>query len=204
MATITDMGVPSTDFGGILQPFHKHRWAVQFVFGGGGNTRELTAMAITADRPKLEFEEIQLDRYNSRAFIFGKHTFQPVTVVFEPDIGGRVHEAITEQLEKQQHLIAPDSKEYMGQAEAGEDYKFYTKMTMLNGHHTNPGGRPLEQWVLEGCGFQNNDFGDLDYQASETLKTTLTIRYDHAYLTIDGSEKKATGGGLPPSGSISF
>lgn len=207
MATITDMGVPSSGIQGILQPFHKHRWAIQFVFpgGSGDGTRELTAMAITVDRPKLEFEEIQLDRYNSRAFIFGKHTFQPVTVTFEPDIGGRVHLAITEQLERQQHLIASRRDQFMGQAEAGEFYKFYTKMTMLNGHHTNPGPRPLEQWVLEGCGFQNNDFGDLDYQASETLKTTLTLRYDHAYLVNPGKpERKATGGGLTPTGGIAF
>lgn len=197
MAVITDMGVPGTTFGGILQPFHKHRWSIKFTFPGGERSEHLTAMAITAERPKLEFEEIQLDRYNSRAFIFGKHMFQPVSIVFEPDIGGKVHSAIIRQLEEQQHLIAPGSQELMGQAEAGIDYKFSVEMTMWNGHHNKFGGRELEVWVLEGCGLQNNDFGDLDYQASETLKTTLNIRYDHARLIVtERPDRLATGGRL--------
>lgn len=205
MATLTDMGVPETgEFAGILQPFHKHRWSIDFQFPQALGTPHLTAMAITAERPKLEFEEIQLDRYNSRAFIFGKYTFQPVSIVFEPDIGGQVHRAIKEQLEKQQHLIAPQNNKFLGQAEAGEDYKFTTVIKMWNGHHENAGGangRLLESWTLQGCGLLNNDFGDLDYQASETLKTTLNIRYDHARLEIEGGpDKYATGGtatGLP-------
>lgn len=195
MATLTDMGIPDTGFAGILQPFHKHRWRVQFLFPGATGTPHLTAMAITAERPKLEFEEIQLDRYNSRAFIFGKHMFQPVSIVFEPDIGGRVHEAITNQLEEQQRLIAPENGPFLGQAEAGVDYKFSVKMEMLNGNHAGAAAVILETWELQGCGLQNNDFGDLDYQASETMKTTLNIRYDHARL-IPGqkTEKYATGG----------
>lgn len=182
MAIISDMGVPGTSFAGILQPFHKHRWKVEFQFPRGNRAEHLTAMAITADRPKLEFEEIQLDRYNSRAFIFGKHMFQPISLTFEPDIGGQVHRAIIEQVEKQQHLIADQSDPFMGQAEAGMDYKFTTKLIMLNGDHTFPGARVLEEWIVEGCGMQNNDFGDLDYQASETMKTIITLRYDHARL----------------------
>lgn len=199
MAVITDMGVPGTDFTGILQPFHKHRWSIKFTFPGAGTDgiQHLTAMAVTAERPKLEFEEIQLDRYNSRAFIFGKHMFQPISIVFEPDIGGQVHLAIIRQLEQQQHLIAPRRDRLMGQAEAGEDYKFGLEMTMWNGHHRERGERELEKWVLEGCGLQNNDFGDLDYQASETMKTTLNIRYDHARLIVtQGSDRMATGGSL--------
>lgn len=201
MATIADMGIPAAEsIQGILQPFHKHRWEIQFLFGGGvssSDTKRLTAMAITADRPKLELEEIQLDRYNSRAFIFGKHTFQPINIQFEPDIGGAVHRAIIQQLERQQHLIDSLSQRFMGSAEAGQDYKFGMIMKMLNGHHNNPGGQVLEQWLIEGCGLQNNDFGDLDYAASETLKTMLTIRYDHARLQPLGSrERFATGGGI--------
>lgn len=202
MATLTDMGVPQTPFGGILQPFHKHRWSIKFSFPGGDRTEHMTAMAITAERPKLEFEEIQLDRYNSRAFIFGKHMFQPVSIVFEPDIAGQVHLAIRNQLERQQHLIAPDSQRLMGQAEAGEDYKFSVEMKMWNGHHNSRGVRVLEEWLLEGCGLQNNDFGDLDYQASETMKTTLNIRYDHARLVVNaGPDRFATGGALFKSGN---
>src|SRR5690625_1719553 len=105
MATISDMGIPLTGTGGILQPHHKHRWQIAFI-NMGGDSRILTSMALSAERPKLAYEPIQLDRYNSRAWIFGKHTFQPITVTLEPDVGGRVHQAIVRQSERQQRLIA--------------------------------------------------------------------------------------------------
>lgn len=195
MATLTDMGIPKGNLGGIIQPHHKHRWQVQFQFNGGGRTEAITAMAIRAERPKLEFESIQLDRYNSRAWIFGKHTFQPISITFEPDVGGAVHSAIAEQLEKQQYLISMDNGPFLGQAAGGEDYKFGIVLDMLDGSGNGGAGTaPLETWFIDGCGLENNDFGDLDYQASETLQTTLTIRYDHARLQVRGRDKMATGG----------
>lgn len=198
MATITDMGIPAGFGGGIQQPLHKNRWQIQMFLRGQGpadGVKAITSMAITAERPKVEYEEIQLDRYNSRAFLQGKYTFQPITVVIEPDLGGRCHRAIQRQMEIQQKLIGPDVSQFMGQAEAGQDYKFYTRLELLNGSHPDTGGtRVLERWHLEGCALNNVDFGDLDYQASETIKTTMTIRYDHAFAEVLGTIKKATGG----------
>lgn len=198
MATITDMGIPGGFGGGIQQPLYKNRWRINMFLREAGNDgiKGITSMAITAERPKLEYEEIQLDRYNSRAFLQGKYTFQPITIVIEPDMGGRCHRGLQRQHEVQQKLIGPDNGIFLGQAEAGEDYKFYTQMDLLNGSHPNAGGPEviLERWHLEGCAINNIDFGDLDYQASETVKTTMTLRYDHAYLEVSGSLKKATGG----------
>jgi len=197
MATIADMGIPGDLGEGISQPLYKNRWRIQMNLRGqdGDGVRAVTSMAITADRPKVEYEEIQLDRYNSRAFLQGKYTFQPITVVIEPDMGGRCHLGIQRQMEVQQKLIGPDRGLYLGQAEAGSDYKFSMIMQLLNGSHPNAGGTAiLEEWFLEGCALNNVDFGDLDYQASETIKTTLTVRYDHAYLVVRGRAKSALGG----------
>lgn len=193
MATISDMGIPLTGTGGIIQPHHKHRWQIAFI-NMGGDSRMLTSMAISAERPKLAYEPIQLDRYNSRAWIFGKHTFQPITVTLEPDVGGRVHQAIVRQSERQQRLIAPTNGAFHGQAAGGQDYKFSMIMQMLDGDHS--GTSPLETWKIEGCGLENLDFGDVDYASSETLKTMLTVRYDHARLEVTGKSKDATGGSL--------
>jgi len=195
MALVTDMGIPLGGTGGILQPLHKNRWQIEMLFPtGGGNIKAVTSMAITAERPNVEYEEIQLDRYNSRAFIQGKYTFQPINIVIEPDFGGKCHRAIRDQMEKQQLLIGPNSGPFLGQAEAGEDYKFTTIMQLLNGHHPDGGANLLEQWMLEGCALHTVNFGDLDYQASETIKTTMTVRYDHARVFVTGTEKKATKG----------
>jgi len=195
MATISDMGVPGGESSGILQPLYKNRWQIEFKFGGlSAGSRGLTSMAITAERPKVEYEEITLDRYNSRAYLQGKYTFQPISITLEPDIGSLVHDAIVQQMERQQRLIGPTSGAFLGQARSGQSYKFALDMNMLDGDH-NPTGVPLETWKLEGCAINNADFGDIDYQASETVKTTLQIRYDHAYL-LPGANfgDKATGG----------
>lgn len=195
MATISDMGIPGGESSGILQPFYKNRWQLEFKFDGlSAGSRGLTSMAINAERPKVEYEEITLDRYNSRAYLQGKYTFQPISVTFEPDIGGLVHQAIVQQMERQQRLIGPSSGAFLGQARSGEAYKFALDMNMLDGDH-NPTGVPLEVWKLEGCAINNADFGDIDYSASETVKTTLQIRYDHAYLLpVRNFNEKATGG----------
>lgn len=199
MALITDMGV-TPNAGGIIMPMLKNRWEVEFFNIGGtrgsgaGTNRAdvLTLQAITGDRPKLSFEEIQLDRYNSRAWIAGKHMWEPVSFTFESDISGRVARVLQEQLEKQQALISPGHGRVLNTATSGQQYKFSMLVTMLDGDIT-----PLEQWAYEGVWIQNIDYGDLDYAASEALKIPVTFRFDHARQLSIGKEGKATGGPAP-------
>lgn len=192
MALVTDMGV----YGGageILQPMLKNRFKIEFngIGTGGANAApELTIQAITADRPKLSFEEITLDRYNSRAYIPGKHTFETTTIVFESDIGGGVVNILKDQLEQQQKIIGMSSKARLPPNPTGAGLKFATKISQLDGDD-----HAYEVWYLEGCWIQNIDYGDLDYAASETIKISVTIRYDHARQDTSGvRDGKATGG----------
>lgn len=199
MALITDMGVTPTD-GGILMPMLKNKWRVDFYNIGGPRgaatgTNEsdvLTLQAITGDRPKLSFEEITLDRYNSRSWIAGKNSWEPATFTFESDIGGRVSRVLQEQLEKQQAIISPSAGRVLNTASSAQQYKFSMIVSMLDGDIT-----PLEQWAYEGVWIQNVDYGDLDYAASETVKIPVTFRYDHARQLILGQSGKATGGPAP-------
>lgn len=199
MAVITDMGV-TAGAGGMLQPLLKHKWRVDFYNIGGprgaaSNTNisdVLTLQAIQGDRPKLSFEKIQLDRYNSRAYISGKHTWEPVTFTFEADISGRVAAVFQQQIEKQQALISPGSGRVMNSAASAQQYKFAMIISMLDGDIT-----PLEQWALEGCWIENYDLGDLDYSTSETVKIPVTFSYDHARQLILPQSGKATGGQAP-------
>jgi hypothetical protein len=186
MGMISDLGV---DVGsGIYHPQHKNRWNLEFQ-RIGGDASALRLQAITVDRPKLEFEKITLDRYNTRAYIAGKYTWQTINVTFESDMGGYVVTTIQEQLEKQQHIIANNAFPYMEAASHGEDYKFGLVMKMLNG-----GGFAVETWLIDGCYLENVDWGDLDYAASETVKVVCTISYDHARQTVTGLPGQAEGG----------
>ena len=183
MAVLGDMGIAGQG-DEILQPMLKNRFRVEF--NGLGNAEYLTLQVVTADRPKIEFEEVTLDRYNSRAYIAGKHSFETVNIVFESDIGGGVLAAIQDQLEHQQRLIGMDSKRLMPTARSGGRYKFRTKIIQLDGDSV-----PLETWFLEGCFLKNVDWGDLDYTASEPVKVTATIRYDLARQQITGIKESA-------------
>lgn len=187
MGLINDLGVDGT---GIFHPQHKNKWAVDFL-NMPGNAYPLKLQAITADRPKMEFEKIQLDRYNTRAYVAGKYTFQPISITFESDLGGLVVAAVQAQLERQQLIIGPGSAPRLPTAVAGQDYKFSIRMTMLDGDLV-----PLEIWKIDGCYLENVDWGDLDYAASETVKIVTTISYDHAREEITGAYAyaKATGG----------
>lgn len=194
-----DLGVRDSDRG-ILQPKLKNRWRIEFIGLGGatGGDQNPTRQAIQFERPKLSFEEVELHRYNSRAWIAGKHNFQPITVTFEDDYGSLVSRELRNQVERQQRLIAPERGRLLGAAAAGEDYKFTIKAIMLDGDYN--GENRLETWDLFGCWCSNLDYGDMDYAANESVKVIATFRFDHANQTFTGGPKKATGGIIGPRG----
>lgn len=191
MATINDIGIPGVG-SGILQPKLKNRWRVTFAnLGGGVDSQPLSHQAITVTRPVLSFEEVQLDRYNSRAWVAGKHTFEPMTVTIEDDVTGSATQVIQEQLQNQQQLIGAGGQ-FLQPAGEGSLYKFVTYLDLLDGNE-----QVIEKWTVEGCWFQNVDYMDLDYAASEAVQITMTIRYDHARQDVGGYDQGqgvATGG----------
>ena len=192
MATLADLGVRGVG-GEILQPHLKNKWRLTFNgLGGLVSSNALTIQAITCDRPKQSFESVQLDRYNSRVYIAGKYTFEPITVTFEADVGGEVEYAVRAQQELTERIIGMQSAPRLPAALAGSDYKFSVTQEILDGDDVS-----LSTFYLEGAWFENVDWGDLDYAASETLKVTCTIRFDHARQEITGVRKLAVGGFAP-------
>ncbi len=191
MATINDIGIPGIGTG-ILQPKLKNLWRITFAnMGGGADAQPLSLQAINVTRPTLSFEEVQLDRYNSRAFIAGKHTFEPMTLTFEDDVTGTASQVLQEQLQAQQWLIGAEGP-WLGKGEEGSLYKFVTYLDMLDGKE-----QVIEKWTVEGCFIQNIDYTDLDYADSSAVQITTTIRYDHARQDLGGyaaGEGVATGG----------
>lgn len=185
MATLSQMGIPGAGFG-ILHPKQKHRWQVTFVglarLVPGANAREITRQATTITRPNLSFEEVPIHRYNSVAYVAGKHTWEPISLTLEDDITGLASYAVQGQLETQQRLIGADLPgEWLNAAATGSDYKFGTILEALDG---NEG--VVERWKIEGCFLMSADYGDLDYSASDAATITLQIRYDHARQELTG------------------
>lgn len=181
MATINQMGIPGVGTG-ILQPKLKNRWRVTFIGIGadGSSSQPLSHQAVTVTRPSLSFAEVELHRYNSRAYVAGKHEWQPCQISFEDDVTGSASRIINDQVSKQQFLIGAEGP-FLGAAEEGSIYKFAAKIEMLDGKE-----QVIEKWVMQGCFIQQADYTDLDFSASEAVMINLTLRFDHAYQEIGG------------------
>lgn len=185
MATLSQMGIPGAGFG-ILHPKQKYRWQVTFVglarLVPGASSRDITRQATTITRPNLSFEEVPIHRYNSVAYIAGKHSWEPISLTIEDDITGLASYAIQGQLETQERLIGADLPgQWLNSAATGSDYKFGTIIEALDG---NEG--VVERWRIEGCFIQSADYGDLDYSASDASTITVQLRYDHARQELTG------------------
>lgn len=190
MATLSNFGIPGAG-SGILHPKMKNKWKVTFLDMGrlvaGHNSRNLTMQATTVTRPQIEFEEVALHRYNSTAYVAGKHTWSPMNLTVEDDITGLASKVIKAQLETQQRLVGVDlDGRWLNTAATGSDYKFGVKLEQLDGDEG-----VVETWILEGVMVQAADFGDLDYSASEAATIQVTLRFDHA-RSIDSGEGYGT------------
>lgn len=175
MSTLNDIGIPGVGTGG-LQPMQKHLFKVTFSnFGGGVDTQPLSLMIMTATLPNIDFEEIQLDRYNSRVYIPGKHTFDPMTITVQEDLASGVGRAIQAQMDRQKLLIGA-AGQFLATSPDGSSLKFKTLIDLLDGNQT-----VLATWVYEGCWIKTLDHQELDYAAgADTVIYTMTVRYDMA------------------------
>lgn len=110
MSTINDFGIPGVG-SGILHPKHKNRWRVTFAnMGGGADSQPVSMQAVTVTRPKVSFEEIELHRYNSRAWVAGKHNWEAMQLTIEDDVTSTASTVIQAQLQKQQWLIGAEGQ----------------------------------------------------------------------------------------------
>ena len=179
MATLSQAGI----FGvgnGILMPKQKNKWNVTFVGLGrnSGNPLDISMQVKSCSRPKISWEEVALDRYNSRSYIAGKHTWDPLNLVIEDDVTNKASTMIQRQLEAQQRLIGADGP-WLNTEATASTYKFATIISQL-----------------DGCFVSNIDYDGLDYSDSAALTINLTIRFDHAQQIIAPNSLGTAIGGL--------
>lgn len=203
MATTSKFGVPLDGSKlGILHPKQKYRFRVVWQnFGENNGLREMTANVVTVTRPKITYSEVQLDSYNSVAWIQGKHTFDPIEITLRDDITNSVISSVGAQVQKQMNHFEQTS------AVAGINYKFSMEIHSLDGTDNDQ----LESWVLDGCFIQSVGYGDNDYASGDPNMVTLTIRFDNA-TNVSGpnTNNGTTVGGNPypniasPTGGTTF
>ena len=167
---------------GLLMPKLKYRFRVMFEnFGVSTPRTELTKQVISFARPNLTFEEIALPIYNSTLKLAGRHAWADIACTIRDDASGAVSRLIGEQFQKQMDFLE------MSSAAAGIDYKFLTKIEVLDGGNGANAPVVLETWELYGCYLKGADYGELNYGTNEAVTIAMTIAYDNANQTPEGS-----------------
>jgi hypothetical protein len=163
---------------GLLMPKLKYRFRVAFIgFGAGNDTHELTKQIMTAGRPQLTFENMELAVYNSKINYAGRYTWEAVQILIRDDMTNAVSKLVGQQIQKQFDFFEQSS------ASSGADYKFQTNIEILDGGNGASAPIVLERFELYGCYLQQTQYQQADYKTSEPFDITLTIKYDNALQT---------------------
>jgi hypothetical protein len=187
ISTLSKFTVPlsndqSSSTQGLLMPKLQYRFRVILEnFGVSTPRSEITKQVMDVTRPNLTFENTTLDVYNSKVYIAGKHTWEPITLTMRDDVNNSVSKLVGEQIQKQFDFFEQAS------AASGIDYKFTTRIEMLDGGNGASTPGILETFELYGSFVESVNYNSLAYNTSEPATITLSIRYDNAVQTPQGT-----------------
>ena len=167
---------------GLLMPKLQYRFRVILEnFGVSTPRSEITKQVVDVTRPNLTFDDVTLDVYNSRVYLAGKHTWEAITLNLRDDVNNSVSKLVGEQVQKQFDFFEQAS------AASGIDYKFTTRIEMLDGGNGASAPGILETWELYGSYVNSVNYNTLAYATSDPVTITLSIRYDNAVQTPQGT-----------------
>ena len=187
ISTLSKLTVPldsnaSASNQGLLMPKLAYRFRESLEnFGVSSPTTELTKQVMDITRPNVTFDQMTVDIYNSRVYLAGKHTWEPITITLREDVSNNVQKFVGEQLQKQLDFFE------MSSAASGSDYKFVTRMEILDGGNGANAPTVLETFELYGCYVESANYNTLNYAESAPVTVTLTVRYDNAIQTPQGT-----------------
>jgi hypothetical protein len=194
ITSLNNIGIPTTNAAGstqvLLMPKLKYRFRVTLLGFGVAAATELTKQVQDVTRPKVSFEEMTLDVYNSKVKLAGKYTLENITLTLRDDASGQVQKMVGQQIQKQFDFMEQAS------ARSGIDYKFTTRIEVLDGGNGALVPNTLETFELYGCFVQNADYGDANYSTNEHMTVALTIAYDNLSQFAAGTTSVSPIGGI--------
>jgi hypothetical protein len=174
----------------LLMPKLQYRFRVSLLNFGVESAVELTKQVADVQRPKVSFEEMEIPVYNSRIYLAGKYQFEMITLTLRDDASGQVQKLVGQQIQKQF-----DFMEQAG-ARSGIDYKFTTRVEILDGGNAALEPQVLETFELYGCFVQNADYGELNYANNDVVTVALSIRFDNMVQFAAGTATTSVFGGI--------
>ena len=187
ISTLSKFTVPlasdqSANTQGLLMPKLQYRFRLVLEnFGVSTPRSEITKQVQDVTRRSVSFDDITLDVYNSRVYMAGKHTWEPITINLRDDVNNSVSKLCGEQIQKQYDFFEQSS------AASGIDYKFQSRIEILDGGNGANEANVLETFELYGCYVQNINYNTLAYATSDPVLITLTVKYDNAIQTPRGT-----------------
>jgi hypothetical protein len=167
---------------GLLMPKLQYRFRVTLEnFGVSTPTTELTKQVMDITRPTVSFDPMEIPIYNSKVYLAGKHTWAPITLNLREDVNNNVQKLVGEQLQKQFDFMEQAS------ANSGQDYKFVTRIEILDGGNGATGVNVLETWECYGCFITEANYNSLAYANNEPVNITLNMQYDNAIQTPENT-----------------
>jgi hypothetical protein len=181
ITTLQNISVPTEGAGSnssLLMPKLQYRFRVLLdnfgTTGGPDGTREISRQVVDVTRPNVSFEQMTIEAYNSRTYLAGKHTWEPITLTLREDANNNVQKVVGQQLQKQFDFFEQSS------AVSSGTYKFQTSIEILDGGNGANGANVIDRFRLVGCYVESANYNSLAYATNEAVTTTLTIRYDNA------------------------
>ena len=181
ITTLQNISIPTEGAGSnssLLMPKLQYRFRVLLdsfgTTGGPDGTRELSRQVVDVTRPNLSFEQMTIDAYNSRTYLAGKHTWEPITLTLREDANNNIQKIVGQQLQRQFDFFEQSS------AVSSGTYKFQTRIEILDGGNGATGPNVIDRFHLVGCYIESANYNTLAYATNEPVTTSLTIRYDNA------------------------
>ena len=163
--------VPGTSGLGILMPKLKYRFRISMQsFGPTGAAIELTRQVSECGRPSITSTPTKVHSYNNVMYLPGKPEWDSIELKLRDDVNSSASRLVATQLQKQMNHFDQTS------ALAGINYKFTTQIETLDGSNSGV----LENWYLEGCFLEKVSYDSFNYDNSDSMMITMTIRYDNA------------------------
>ncbi len=145
------------------EPKRKFRWILQ-IDGIDGFVLK------TAARPQATFEETVIDYVNTKRYVSGKMTWNPISVTMHDPIAPSASQKIMD-------WVRLNYEPLTGRMGYATFYKKDISLKLLD-----PQGTVVELWDLTGAWPQDVNWGDLDYASSDNVEISFTMRFDNATL----------------------
>ena len=167
------------------EPKRKNRFILKFdrVPNKAGNATEALAIdLLSASRPSVSVDPIEVHRLNERFYFASKPQWESISCVFyDYDKGTNSATQIL------YHWFTSIYNPLTGGQGYAIVYKTNATLIILGAD-----GKVIEIWDIFAAFPESINFQDLSYEATEALQVEMTLRYDYAILQADSGQ-----GGIP-------